>query len=104
MQEKTRKKRKRWWKKLEHWLYVEGVMFSWPIALIIVFRFKDLPIWIQIFLIAFILYGFVFYYRFSSSIGFGRKRIEKADQPVLYTIYYIFWVAVLLFLLFYDFT
>jgi hypothetical protein len=61
---------------------------------------NTLPIWILFFPTVYLVYGWFFCYKTNSSVNFGRKEIEKTTHPVLYSIIYIFWLSVILFVLF----
>ena len=50
----------------------------------------------------YLLYAFPYSYQTNSSIGFGRKQIEKATHQVLYIAAHLFLTLVILLLIFFD--
>jgi hypothetical protein len=104
MQNKPLKKRKRWWQKLEHWIFItpndSGLFFT--LSVLMVYWWRGLPIWVLFFPSLYLIYGVIFHYKNSTPFWLGRKKIEKATHPALYFTCYFVGMLVILWLIFFD--
>jgi uncharacterized membrane protein len=100
---RKRRIRKRWWQKLEHWLYTPGdSYFFFTLAFVMVYWWRGLPIWILFFPSMYLIYGNIVHYKRSAPLWIGRKKIEKVTNPILYRMYSVFWMLVILLFIFFD--
>jgi len=102
MQNKVKGKRKQWWQRLERWLYNKNSHVFYPIALLMIYWLRGLPIWVLFFSSMYLLYGCVYSYKNNSSVKFGFKEFEKATHPALYFVYYVLFMLVILIFIFFD--
>jgi len=101
MQNKPQKKRKRWWQKLENWLYApDGSYFLVSFSCVTLYWWRGLPLWILLFPSLYLIYGIIYHYKNSTPFWNGRKKIEKSAHPVKFFTFYFFLMLLTLLLIF----